>query len=74
MRHSKAMHLLQAGNPTTVIQSILGHADIRSTDIYARADMKMKRHALHKATEMAPSVNLPSWRDNKDLMGWLTSL
>jgi len=74
MRHSKAMHLLQAGNPATVIQSILGHADIRSTDIYAKADMKMKRHALQKAAEMAPSVRLPSWRDNKGLMEWLSSL
>ena len=74
MRHSKAMHLLQAGNPATVIQSILGHADIRSTDIYARADIKMKRHALQKAAEMAPSVKVPSWRDNKGLMEWLSSL
>jgi site-specific recombinase XerD len=74
MRHSKAMHLLQASNPATVIQSILGHADIRSTDIYARADMKMKRHALQRAAEMAPSVKLPSWRDNKGLMEWLSSL
>ena len=74
MRHSKAMHLLQAGNPATVIQSILGHADIRSTDIYARADIEMKRHALQKAAEMAPSVNLPSWRENKGLMEWLSSL
>jgi len=68
------MHLLQAGNPPTVIQSILGHADIRSTDIYARADMKMKRHALQKATDKAPSVRLPSWRNNKGLMEWLSSL
>ena len=74
MRHSKAMHLLQAGNPATVIQSILGHVDSRSTDIYARADMEMKRHALQKAAEMAPTVNLPSWRGNKGLMGWLSSL
>mgnify|MGYP002062767214 CR=1 FL=1 len=74
MRHSKAMHLLQTGNPATVIQSILGHADIRSTDIYARADMEMKRHALQKAAEMAPSVKLQSWRDNKGLMEWLSSL
>ena len=74
MRHSKAMHLLQAGNPATVIQSILGHADIRSTDIYARADIEMKRHALQKAAEMVPPVNLPSWRENKGLMEWLSSL
>ena len=68
------MHLLQAGNPATIIQSILGHVDIRSTDIYARADMEMKRNALEKAAEMAPSVNLPSWKENKDLMDWLRSL
>lgn len=74
MRHSKAMHLLQAGNPATVIQAILGHADIRSTDIYARADMEMKRRALEKATKMAPSGTLPSWQGNKGLMDWLRSL
>jgi integrase/recombinase XerD len=74
MRHSKAMHLLQAGNPATVIQSILGHADIRSTDIYARADMEMKRHALEKAAKMAPLGTLPSWQGDKGLMDWLRSL
>jgi integrase/recombinase XerD len=74
LRHSKAMHLLQAGNPATVIQSILGHADIRSTDIYARADMEMKRRALQKVAEMAPSLTLPSWQENKGLMDWLRSL
>jgi site-specific recombinase XerD len=72
MRHSKAMHLLQAGNPATVIQSI--HADIRSTDIYARADMEMKRHALEKAAGMGPSVSMPSWQIDKGLMDWLRSL
>jgi site-specific recombinase XerD len=74
MRHSKAMHLLQADNPPTVIQSILGHADIRSTDIYARADMEMKRQALEKATDLTKSVSMPSWLDNKELMEWLKSL
>jgi integrase/recombinase XerD len=73
-RHSKAMHLLQAGNPAPVIQAILGHADIRSTDIYARADIEMKRRALEKATTMAPSGTLPSWRGDKGLMDWLRSL
>jgi len=74
LRHSKAMHLLQAGNPATVIQAILGHADIRSTDIYARADMEMKRRALEKAAKMAPSGTLPSWQRDKGLMDWLRSL
>lgn len=74
MRHSKAMHLLQAGNPPMVIQSILGHADIRSTDIYARADMEMKRQALAKATDLTQSVSMPSWLNNNGLMEWLHSL
>jgi site-specific recombinase XerD len=74
IRHSKAMHLLQAGNPATVIQSILGHADIRSTDIYARADMKMKRQALEKAAEKGPSISLPFWQKNRGLMDWLHTL
>ncbi len=74
LRHSKAMHLLQAGNPATVIQAILGHADIRSTDIYARADVEMKRRALEKATKTAPPSTLPSWHGDKGLMDWLRSL
>lgn len=74
LRHSKAMHLLQAGNPATVIQAILGHADIRSTDIYARADMEMKRCALEKTIKVAPSGTLPYWQGDKGLMNWLRSL
>ena len=74
-RHSKAMHLLQAGNPAPVIQAILGHTDIRSTDIYARADMEMKRRALEKASATEPpSATLPSWQENKGMMEWLRSL
>lgn len=74
MRHSKAMHLLQSGNPLTVIQSILGHADIRSTDVYAKADMDMKRQALAKATDMTPSLSIPSWLHKKGLLEWLNAL
>jgi site-specific recombinase XerD len=74
LRHAKAMHLLQAGNPATVIQAILGHADIRTTDIYARADMEMKRRALEKAASTGPSTPVPSWQQDKSLMSWLRSL
>lgn len=74
MRHSKAMHLLESGNPACVIQAILGHADIRSTDIYARANIEMKRTALEKAAERKNSRTLPSWQENKGLMDWLRSL
>lgn len=74
MRHTKAMHLLQAGNPSIVIRDILGHADIKSTDVYARADMEMKRRALEKSPQLIDSPVERSWQKEPDLMDWLSSL
>jgi site-specific recombinase XerD len=45
-RHSKAMHLLQAGVNLVYIRDILGHVSIQTTEVYARADSKQKREAL----------------------------
>lgn len=36
LRHSKAMHLLQSGVNLVYIRDLLGHADISTTEIYAR--------------------------------------
>ena len=74
LRHTKAMHLLQAGNPAIVVRDILGHADIQSTAIYAKADLDMKRRALEKASGAAPSVKLRSWQQDPDLLRWLQAL
>lgn len=46
LRHSCAMALLQAGVDTAVIALWLGHADIRSTNVYLHADMTIKQRAL----------------------------
>jgi len=73
-RHTKAMHLLQAGNPITTIQAILGHADLKTSAIYASADLEMKRAALEKAAGTSPQPTLPSWKQDANLMEWLRSL
>jgi len=73
-RHSKAMHLLQAGNPLVVIRDFLGHAAIKSTEIYARADLDMTRKALDKASDKSPIKGIPSWQQDKGLLEWLSSL
>ena len=38
LRHSKAMHLLQAGVNLVYIRDILGHVSVQTTEIYARAN------------------------------------
>ena len=74
LRHTKAMHLLQAGNPLTTVQAILGHADLRTSEIYARADLEMKRQALERAGTSAVAIAPKSWQDDRSLMGWLRAL
>ena len=70
LRHTKAMHLLQAGVNLVYIRDILGHVDIGTTEIYVRADTEMKRIALEKANNIEqPSV--PSWTTDTDLLSWL---
>lgn len=76
LRHSKAMHLLQAGVNLVYIRDILGHVSIQTTDIYARADLKAKREVLEKAyTDLNPTnTSEREWERNKDLRDWLKSL
>ena len=78
LRHSKAMHLLQAGVNLVYIRDILGHVSIMTTEIYARADSKQKREALEAAyKDVIPDRDRqtpPSWETNKSLREWLKSL
>lgn len=71
IRHSKAMHLLQSGVNLIYIRDLLGHVDLKTTEIYARADTKMKRDALEKADKQPHISELPSWQKDSDLLCWL---
>ena len=73
-RHSKAMHLLQAGIPLVIIRDFLGHADITTSEIYARADLDMKRRALEKIAIPPAPRSFPSWQDDSALLTWLRAL
>jgi len=50
LRHTCAMNLLTAGVDVSVIALWLGHASIRSTDVYIHADMTIKENALALTT------------------------
>ena len=72
LRHSKAMHLLEAGVNVIYIRDILGHADVSTTGVYARANLEMKRKALEKSENISETV-IPSWTQNRDLLEWLNA-
>ena len=74
LRHSKAVHLLQAGVNLIYIRDFLGHTDIKTTEVYARADTELKRKALENAYPDLVDPDLPDWNNNTDLMSWLSSL
>lgn len=74
LRHAKGMHLLQSGISLDMIRDFLGHVDTKTTQIYARANLEMKRKALETITDPSPVRTIPSWQQNKDLLDWLHSL
>jgi site-specific recombinase XerD len=74
LRHSKGMHLLQSGISLDMIRDFLGHVDVKTTQIYARANLEMKRKALEKVSEPSPIPSIPTWQQNKNLLDWLRSL
>ncbi len=68
------MHLLEAGVNLIYIRDLLGHADVSTTEIYARADAETKREAIESAYEPLTPDALPDWTTDTPLIGWLDTL
>lgn len=72
LRHTTAMHLLQAGVDLNTIRCWLGHASVTTTNRYVEIDLDMKRRAIN-------GVSPPAGRRRRnaveaDLLSWLESL
>lgn len=81
LRHSKAVHLTEADINPVYIRDFLGHTDLKVTQIYSKASVKMKRDAIEKLAgqktplpETDSLVKTKNWVDDKELMSWLNSL
>lgn len=75
LRHSKAMHLLKSGVPLIYIRDFLGHSQIATTEVYAKADGAAKRLALEQAYSFTvPNQNTLSKRKDDDILLWLKKL
>jgi integrase/recombinase XerD len=74
IRRTRAMHLLEAKVNLIYIRDLLGHADISTTEIYARANANAKRTAIENAYESLTPEPLPNWTADQDLLEWLDRL
>jgi integrase/recombinase XerD len=74
IRRTRAMHLLEAKVNLIYIRDLLGHADISTTEIYARANANAKRTAIENAYESLTPEPLPNWTTDQDLLEWLDRL
>jgi integrase/recombinase XerD len=71
VRHTKAMHLLEAGVNLIYIRDLLGHVNVTTTEIYLRANTETKRKALESAYMEVVTQDTPIWDEDTNLLKWL---
>ena len=74
LRHAKAMGMLKAGINLIYIRDFLGHSNVVTTEVYARADSEMKRKALEESYKDLYTDEMPKWEEDENLMQWLHDL
>jgi len=72
LRHTTAMHLLQAGVDCSVIALWLGHESLQTTHVYVEADLVTKEKALAKLAP--PPVTVRRFKPDDALLGFLATL
>ena len=72
-RHSKAMHMLAVDIPIVYIRDFLGHEDISTTMIYARADSRKKNEAINNLAPKLIEEKHVDWSKDQDLLDFLNS-
>ena len=70
-RHSKAMHLLEAGVNLIYIRDFLGHASVTTTEVYAKTNPKIKEEQLIKHSKNLEINKRYSDKQKDDLLEWL---
>lgn len=77
LRHTTAVHLLQAGVDLVSISHWLGHASVETTNRYTAVDLETKRAAIAKAdlgSDYVIDPALASWHSDASVLEWLEAL
>ena len=70
-RHSKAMHLLEAGVNLIYIRDFLGHSSITTTEIYAKTNPEIKRKYITENSASFITSKKYSYKEKENLLNWL---
>lgn len=70
-RHSKAMHLLEAGVNLIYIRDLLGHTSVITTEVYAKTNPKIKEEQLKKYSASVETAQKYTDKQKEDLIDWL---
>ena len=71
LRHSKAMHLLEAGVNLIYIRDFLGHESVSTTEIYAKANPEVRRKEIEKAPAFVITKSRFSNKNKNELLNFL---
>lgn len=71
LRHSKAMHLLEANVNLIHIRDFLGHKSVTTTEIYARVNPKFTFEAIKNAYRDIITKEIPVWKGNPEILEML---
>jgi site-specific recombinase XerD len=77
VRHTTAVHMLEAGVEVNVIRGWLGHVSVETTNHYAEITMRTKETALKACTPPVLTKGFACrapWRTDASLLEWLDSL
>jgi integrase/recombinase XerD len=73
IRHTTAMDLLRSGVDINTIRALMGHASLKTTNIYAESDLDMKAKALALCEAPLKQIG-PKRSVQKGIMGFLSTV